>query len=98
VGAVGVWLLLGRRVWVRGSWRKRLMMWALARADSSGGKVLAGCMCLRYARQRPSIELKESWLAGKEFLSYSPGKGRKEGSLMVWMVGGMVVVRVQEAV
>ncbi len=70
------------------------MRWALARMDSSGWTSLAGCMTLRYPRQRPRIDPRESWLGGRIFLRLSPRKGRKVGRLIVCKTG-MVVVRVQ---
>ena len=39
-------------------------MWALALMDSSGWRSLEGCITLRYARQSPSIDDRESWLGG----------------------------------
>src|SRR5580698_8168691 len=79
---------------MRGSFMRRFMMWALAREDSSDWASLAGCMILRYARHRPSMDARESWLGGKPSRSWGAGKGRKLGSLIV-CIAGMMVVRVQ---
>lgn len=65
-GVVGC-VFLGREDCVRGLFRKRERMWALARMDSSWWESLAGCMYVRYARHSPSIEHSESWLEGKAF-------------------------------
>jgi|SRR6266403_2914674 len=93
-GPVGWVLLWGSRAKMRGSCRKSDMMWALAAAFSSPLEGFAGCMCFKYARQRPSMDERLSWLAGRSSCIFSPGMGRKEGRRMV-LIGGMVVVQVQ---
>jgi hypothetical protein len=57
----------GKRDWTRGSFRKRFVMWALARMGSSDWISLAGCMALRYARHKPSMVDRESWFRGRSF-------------------------------
>ena len=91
-GAVLAVLPFGMRDWISRSFVKSCMMWAVARIDSSCGTILAGCMTLRYARHKPSMLARESWLGGRELRSCSPGKGRKLGSLIVCIAG--IVVRV----
>ena len=74
-----------------GSFMRRFMMWALAHEDSSDWVSLAGCMILRYARHKPSMDARESWLEGKPLHSWGAGKGRKLESLIVCIAGMMVV-------